>query len=528
MAKTIYMSPTGSNSNNGLAPGTPKQTYNGTNGVLTILAAGDTVEMAAGNYTETSNLVTITVTGVTIKGTNFGINANDGQSVNPSRVAESVCKFRFRLDNVSYTLDGLTINGQSTQGYGVQTAASSTNLTPVVRNTIFSGTFTSQPVYITASGGYRIQNAVLSYNRMVDWTTGSTSLRQSVMMRYSTNSSIIGNVLGMPTTYGNITGLDIYDSQDLLIDSNIFREITRFAINVGTLADATRSNRVMVSNNQFIGCRYGGVAVKPGAWNTTIQSNTFTDCSLDINSDPVPLAVLSDYSMKNLAIDSNNFWRNTDQGVINQAASIYLIEQLPSNVCSVTVTNNRFRMYGSFAAGSRMYYGMTIAGFGWDTITVTGNQFTALEYAGAPVAYTYGVLVITNDSTYGVLAANTILLQNNQYSRYESAIGVFNAAAVSFGSLPVGVSLKAKDEYFDKSMVYGVRSGTGNDTDARFCYWGDPSGPSGGVHDPVTDVPADGTGLLVTTDVLFDAWGRTHFVVIRNGVQLRTLRVSGT
>ena len=37
-------------------------------------------------------------------------------------------------------------------------------------------------------------------------------------------------------------------------------------------------------------------------------------------------------------------------------------------------------------------------------------------------------------------------------------------------------------------------------------WWGDASGPSGGVNDPVTGTPANGSGDSVSADVIFDGW----------------------
>lgn len=46
--------------------------------------------------------------------------------------------------------------------------------------------------------------------------------------------------------------------------------------------------------------------------------------------------------------------------------------------------------------------------------------------------------------------------------------------------------------------------------DATYNWWGDASGPSGGVADPVTERIADGTGSAVSENVHFDPWLTTY------------------
>ena len=59
---------------------------------------------------------------------------------------------------------------------------------------------------------------------------------------------------------------------------------------------------------------------------------------------------------------------------------------------------------------------------------------------------------------------------------------------------------------------YGVTS-TAPVVDARSNWWGNGSGPSGGVADPTTATLANGTGALVSEHVRFDPWtGKAEIV----------------
>jgi hypothetical protein len=51
-----------------------------------------------------------------------------------------------------------------------------------------------------------------------------------------------------------------------------------------------------------------------------------------------------------------------------------------------------------------------------------------------------------------------------------------------------------------------VNDGIGGTVDATLNWWGDASGPSGGVADPVTERIADGTGNAISENVHFDPW----------------------
>lgn len=53
---------------------------------------------------------------------------------------------------------------------------------------------------------------------------------------------------------------------------------------------------------------------------------------------------------------------------------------------------------------------------------------------------------------------------------------------------------------------YGVYNGSTNTLDARYNWWGNESGPSGGASDPVTQTVAEGDGDTVSENVHFDPW----------------------
>jgi hypothetical protein len=81
--------------------------------------------------------------------------------------------------------------------------------------------------------------------------------------------------------------------------------------------------------------------------------------------------------------------------------------------------------------------------------------------------------------------------------------GTLSLVGVSVLNAPVGVKLSGSTTAtaylcsFIGTPTYGVENQATGQADARWCYWGDPSGPSGA---------GPGTGVPVSANVLFDPW----------------------
>jgi hypothetical protein len=88
-------------------------------------------------------------------------------------------------------------------------------------------------------------------------------------------------------------------------------------------------------------------------------------------------------------------------------------------------------------------------------------------------------------------------------------------------------SLEAHFNNIVDNSDYGVlNDGFGGAVNANHNWWGDLSGPSGNVTDPVTDREADGTGDAVSEDVHFDPWLEAEVEV--GAVKTETVSGSGT
>ena len=99
----------------------------------------------------------------------------------------------------------------------------------------------------------------------------------------------------------------------------------------------------------------------------------------------------------------------------------------------------------------------------------------------------------------GLLDNSTITIENNKMC--ENDYGIY-LESVAGGStvLIKSNNLAGNDDYglYVEDSAFTI--------DATYNWWGDASGPSGGVADPVTERIADGTGVAVSENVHFDPW----------------------
>jgi len=103
----------------------------------------------------------------------------------------------------------------------------------------------------------------------------------------------------------------------------------------------------------------------------------------------------------------------------------------------------------------------------------------------------------------GLLDNSTITIEDNKicendYGIYLESVAGGSTVLIKFNNLA------GNDDYglyVDDSAVT---------VDATYNWWGDASGPSGGVADPVTQRIADGTGSAVSENVHFDPWLTTY------------------
>jgi len=200
-------------------------------------------------------------------------------------------------------------------------------------------------------------------------------------------------------------------------------------------------------------------------------------------------------------ITNNNVYDNWNTGIHMHGPSDFTVE-------GNTVTNNS--LYAFNGEGNDGNSDGGIAAAGAETIPATNftlrieDNHVSNNNAGSHADST-GIWLGTG------LPGDGILIQNNTFDPHDIDVDIESQAA----------TIELHFNNFD-GLGIGVRnSGTGT-VDARNNWWGDASGPSGGVADPVTETPANGTGDAVSANVLFDPWTGAE------SQQVKTNTVNGT
>jgi len=99
----------------------------------------------------------------------------------------------------------------------------------------------------------------------------------------------------------------------------------------------------------------------------------------------------------------------------------------------------------------------------------------------------------------GLLDSSTFTIEDNYI--HENDYGIYLESVAGGSTVLINSNRLAGNDdyglYVEDSAVT---------VDATYNWWGDASGPSGGVTDPVTSTIADGTGVAVSENVHFDPW----------------------
>jgi len=99
----------------------------------------------------------------------------------------------------------------------------------------------------------------------------------------------------------------------------------------------------------------------------------------------------------------------------------------------------------------------------------------------------------------GLLDNSTATIEDNQI--HENDYGIYLESVAGDSIVLINSNRLAGNDdyglYVEDSAVI---------VDATYNWWGHPSGPSGGVSDPVTETIANGTGAAVSENVHFDPW----------------------
>ncbi|MFP9062373.1 right-handed parallel beta-helix repeat-containing protein [Natrialbaceae archaeon A-chndr2] len=142
--------------------------------------------------------------------------------------------------------------------------------------------------------------------------------------------------------------------------------------------------------------------------------------------------------------------------------------------------------------------------------TVTGNTITDNGYVDPSWGWTYGNGIELRDAIDATIEGNTI--EGSVVDGIDVGAGSANAVLSNntvTDSGDRGIYVDAMNATLRDNVIAGNPEGVvsgGDEVDARWNWWGDMSGPSGGMSDPVNGTIANGSGDSVSEDVRFDPW----------------------
>ena len=217
---------------------------------LNAVAAGGTVYVAAGTYTEQ---VTIDKP-VTLLGVQHGVDARDGRpGASESIVSNSEGDFQIEADNV--TIDGFTLTGVTAD--------------PNTDSAALGAAIWTNPGFSGTHGGYQIVNNIITGN-IAGIELDSDGTNQTLVQH---------NLFKDNTQPGPAGGTDIvvdFGLSNAAIDGNAFTN-TSFVENAYGLGVQAGSDHIMFSNNTVD--NHGRGVYFYATTNSTVSGNTITDAS---------------------------------------------------------------------------------------------------------------------------------------------------------------------------------------------------------------------------------------------------------
>ena len=488
------------NTGDGLTLGTAKKTVAA--GVALALASGDIVEVAAGTYPAVGD-VELLVAGVILRGPNAAVNPVTDLGL---RTAEAILQAgTIRPQTSDCQVLGFEFDGGGPGGACVTTSGVITAENVVIRNNIMSGNM-MWGVLTVATGTF--SNWLIEANVVVHGTNG----REAIWINSADGAT--GNIIRGNRIDGgaaiNSRGINCGggDNYNMLVEDNIIN--TSYW---GVLA-INGNDGLTIRRNTI----YGTASSKATYWGITIAGsstglqtkNIVVEDNIIYDAGYGPISVnnyggnVGDVAIRNntITVQAESGWNISGINVSENSGSG---QPLPSNI---VVTGNSVNVVGSYTGVATSVYGISVGGNSIKTMVVTNN---VLNYgAAASVEALYpkpsAVIILTNSAPYtGILTGDTTISGNTITGDWSNAVVLFDDVAVAYGNIQAPATVTVRDS-FQSTFEYGVRSGAGENVDARDCKWGDFSGPSGGVVDPVTGSIADGAGCKVSEYVLFDPY----------------------
>lgn len=367
------------------------------------LAAGDTINVAAGNYNNLETFPLFLVNGVAIVGAGapatsiFGIFLNTNTPLNSSTRLSGVelqskggVGMRFELQNAAMAprIDNVTFT--DTLGAGIQiveSTAADSSFTGIIENNVFDVDSTNISIFQDGGGAGDVYSPTIRNNSFTGIGTGIQLTQEfqaaGVMAPTISGNTFTGGALGVSYSGSTFTGGSVTFAP--LISNNTFTDVT-------TAIQLSASDVSMASNSNVF------------TFSPTITNNTITGGTGDAIS--VSLSVLSTgHIVSNLTISGNTITNPGSDGM-----ELSISELFGGNGVDInwTITNNTITGAGSdgislsvsslTGGGTPGTFCVTLAG---NTITGSGSNGMSISISPGSLAVVAQTLLITGNTITG-------------------------------------------------------------------------------------------------------------------------------
>jgi parallel beta-helix repeat protein len=315
--------------------------------------------------------------------------------------------------------------------------------------------------------------------------TENVNVNKSLTLTGASSATVIVNasahtnwpVFSVNASSVNISGFRLTGAIDVSTTEAPFFETTAGITLGDNVANCNISNNILTGN-------YNGIRLNSGSHNNTFTSN---DASSNINEG------FELYHSDNNTFTSNTANLNTKYGFKMETAS--------HNTFTGNIANSNTK-YGFFLAA------------GTPTGSPPGCLYNTFTNNTANLNTEYGIRIDNGD--HNTLTGNTFNANVVAGIRLKEVLTNLTVNNNNITNNPIGIDIATiatnvttwtvTKNNISGNTIYGVSNlGTGT-LNAERNWWGDNSGPSGGVADPLTGSIANGSGDAVSANVHFDPW----------------------
>jgi len=458
----------------------------------------------------------VVIDGLTVQNARHGITA---PSPEPAMAADIIVRNVRALNLVKFAIS-MAFTMEATVEYcyvkDAQYGINAGALTPFLPTV---ATFGNNEVVNAEFGisGY-LEDSLIEGNLVRNFATGGVAISGQFLNTEIKNNTVTGYVKGAAMTFEEHYGR--YLSKDVKVEGNIFTgnslgiyvfdtqtTLTGITVNFNNIAGNTRygvwneGGEALDATKNWWGSAGGPGGAGPGAGDAISTKVLYSPwLGAGLGTEPMTWGVDTTSSIQNtidtvdpgdtIVVKAGDYWEdlNIDKSLTLQSAGGVDVTTITGSV-SIELDDEI------------VFLGGDNVGF---TVDADGGDFAislSIEN-GSEVSISHNVLADAVDgitTRSGLLDSSTFTIEDNYI--HGNDYGIYLESVASGSTVLINSNRLAGNDdyglYVEESSVI---------VDATYNWWGDASGPSGGVADPVTSTIADGTGVAVSEHVHFDPW----------------------